>query len=410
MKAIILAVGSELAYGQTVDTNSAFLARALSSLGITPVAHWTVGDDRGQIASAITTAAEAADVVLISGGLGPTPDDLTRQAIADAMGSELRLNERCLAKIKTFFDSRGRKMRPSNRIQAMIPIGAEPLDNPLGTAPGIAARLHRAQLFALPGVPDEMKQMFRQCVACRLPTDSGVIVHRTVHTFGLGESDIGERLEDLLKSDSGAKLGTTVAAGLVSIRITSEATDKNGAERQVDEIAAEIRSRLGHLVVGEDDDTMASAVGKLLRERSQTLATAESCTGGLLGRMITSAPGASEYYLGGVIAYSNAVKRKHLGLPAKLLERHGAVSEPVAAAMAAGCKKQFESDWAIAVTGIAGPDGGTEEKPVGLVYIALAGEGGIEVHRNIFPGMRDVVRLRAATAAMNYLRIAMLPR
>ena len=234
MKAIIIAVGSELTAGQTAETNSAFLARALGSLGITPIAHWTVGDDRGRIAKAITAAARAADVVLISGGLGPTADDLTRQAIADATGSELRLNKQCLADIKSFFSRLGRKMRPSNRIQAMIPAGAEPLDNPLGTAPGIAAGLHGAKLFAMPGVPEEMIQMFRQQVARRLPTGRNVIVRRTVHTFGLGESDIGQRIEDLLKCDSAARLGTTVAAGMVSIRITSVAADKNDAEYRAD--------------------------------------------------------------------------------------------------------------------------------------------------------------------------------
>ena len=408
MNAIIISIGNELTTGQTVDTNSAYLAAGLAEHGIAANEHWTIADDRGAISAAFRRAAEAADVVLVTGGLGPTQDDLTRQGLADAMGSSLVLDEKCLARIEEFFRRRNRPMNEANRVQAMIPAGAMPLENRLGTAPGLAARLGKANIFVTPGVPWEMKWIFENRIAPQLPPGQGVIVHRIIHTFGLGESDVGAMIADLMRRGANPLVGTTVAAGMVSIRIISEAKDRDIARRQAGDVIQELKRRLGDLVVGEEDQTMASVVGEMLRHRKQTVATAESCTGGMVGQTLTSIAGASDYYLGGVVAYANQAKAGLLDVPRELIALHGAVSEPVARAMAEGCRKHFASDWAISVTGIAGPGGGSEQKPIGLVYVGLAGPSGTQSHRHILPGTRDIVRLRATLTALDHLRLELM--
>jgi len=404
MNAIIITVGDELTAGEVIDRNSAYLSRQLSLRGIKTASHRTVGDCVGQIASAIAAAAQQAELVLVSGGLGPTADDLSRQGLTEAMGSKLVLNRQCLAQIEAFFRHLGRTMTPANRIQAMIPAGASPLENRLGTAPGIAVSLGKARIFLMPGVPEEMEAMFHNCIAPRLPTGTGAILQKVIHTFGLGESDIASRLGELMRRDAETLIGTTVYAGMVSVRITARAEGPEAAAGKARKTVMELRRRLGELIVGEDQDTMASVVGELLRRRGQTLTTAESCTGGLLGEMITSVPGSSDYYVGGFVAYSNDIKRDALGVAEELLSEHGSVSEPVAGAMAANCRNRLGSDWAAAITGIAGPGGGSGEKPVGLVYIGLAGPSGVEVHRHLFAGSREIIRRRAALTALNYLR------
>jgi len=408
MKANILSVGGELVAGQTVDTNSAYLARRLGERGIEAAEHCTVGDDLAEIIAAISRLARDADVLIITGGLGPTEDDLTRRALADATGSQLLLNERRLAVLEEFFRSRGRQMAENNRRQAMIPAGAEPLENPVGTACGIAARLGRCRIFAVPGVPREMRQMFADQVAPRLPHCPRVILHRWIHTFGLGESDVGAKIADLMALRSGSKVGTVVEAGVVSVRITVNAADRTEVERRAGRLTDEIKRRLGSLVFGQDGETMASAVGSLLRDRRATLAAAESCTGGMLGEMITGVPGSSDYFLGGIVAYADQAKLALLAVPGRLLATRGAVSEQVAAAMATGCRRRFESDYALSVTGIAGPGGGSEEKPVGLVFTGLARPDGIEVQRHLLTGDRQVVRTRAALSALNSLRLRLM--
>ena len=409
MKAIIIAVGDELLSGKTVDTNSAYLSDQLTRLGIETVGHLTVGDNEQAIAAALIDAVGRAPIVLVTGGLGPTKDDLTRQGLAGAMGSDLRLDETCLTEIEAFFSGRGRKMAPVNRIQAMIPNGAEALANGFGTAPGIAARLGEATVCVMPGVPVEMREMFAASIAPRLPRAPIAILQRLVHAYGTGESDIGAQIADLMADREGAvTVGTTVSGGLITVRITARGADQDAAAALADAAAGEVRRRLGTLVVGQDGVTMAPAVGKMLGARGQTLATAESCTGGMIGQMITDVPGASAYYLGGVIAYANEIKTALLAVPAEMLAAHGAVSEAVAEAMARGCRERFASDWAVSVTGIAGPEGGTEDKPVGLVYIGVAGPDGCTVHRHVFPHGRDQMRHRTAMAALNHLRLALL--
>jgi nicotinamide-nucleotide amidase len=405
MNAIILSVGEELTSGQTVDTNSAYLAERLARRGIRTIEHVTVPDDRARIAEAIRRSAGGAELVVITGGLGPTDDDLTRQGLADAMGTELVLDETCLATLEGWFRRIGRTMVAANRVQAMVPRGAEPLANRMGTAPGLAARVDGAAVYIMPGVPAEMKVMFDEVILPRLPDGAGAIALRSLHCFGAGESDVGMKIADLMRRDANPLVGTTVAAGMVSIRVQACGADDRQALALADRAAQEVRRRLGPLVVGQDEETMASVVGALLRTRGQTLATAESCTGGLIGAMVTAVPGASDYYRGGVVAYADDAKRGLLSVPSDLLAAHGAVSEPVARAMAEGCRRRLAADWAISVTGIAGPAGGSAEKPVGLVFLGLAGADGTAVQRIVFPGTREAIRLRTSLAALNSLRL-----
>jgi len=405
MKAFILSVGTELTSGQVVDTNSAFLSRQLAALGIATAGHATVGDDQSVIARAIADAATRAEVVIVSGGLGPTEDDLTRQALAEALGTELEVNAHCLEAITEFFRARNRQMNETNCIQAMVPRGAEPIDNHVGTAPGLYARVGETQVFIVPGVPSEMEWMFRNAIAPKLPSQEGVMLYRVLHTFGSGESDVGAKIANLMRRDGNPLVGTTVAAGMVSIRAITHARTQDEARAMSDTTIAELHRRLGELVVGEGDVTLSVAVGERLRAARQTLATAESCTGGLVGKLLTDIAGSSDYYVGGVVTYSNNLKMGLLGVPESLLAEHGAVSEPVAKEMAKGCCKRLGSDWAIAITGVAGPGGGTEAKPVGLVYVAAAGPDGVEVQKLVFPGTREIIRLRSALTGLNMVRM-----
>ena len=406
--AVVIAIGDELVGGQCVDTNSAYLADRLGEAGIRTVEHCTIGDELPAIVEAFRRAAGTADLIVATGGLGPTEDDLTRDALAQAMGVDLTLCSECLADLEAFFHERGRPISQANRRQAMLPVGAEGLVNAVGTAPGIVATLDSAAVFCLPGVPHEMRTMYDQQVASRLGAGGNVIIHHAVHTFGAPESEIGATLADLMTPDAYPRLGTTAKIGVISVRFSVSDTTIEGAQAQVRQTSDVIGERLGEIVFGEGEETLASAVGDLLKKRGQTLATAESCTGGLLGETITAVSGASAYYLGGVVAYADPAKQQFLDVPANVLASCGAVSEPVAAAMAEGCRRRFNSDWALSVTGIAGPTGGTADKPVGLVYLAVAGPDGTEVHRHHITGPRPFVRQRATWIVLNDLRIALM--
>jgi len=406
MQAVIIAVGDELTSGATLDTNSAELAGRLTELGIAVRRHVTVGDDAKPIAEAVRSAAAEADVVLVTGGLGPTVDDRSRQGLAEAMGVELVEDPRQVERIAAFFTALGREMKPSNRTQALIPAGAEAIDNDWGTAPGIAARIGAARVYVLPGPPHEMRAVFAARVEPLLAGD-GRFVRRLIQTFGAGESDVGERIADLMDRRANPTVGTTVRDGVITVRVTARAPDADTAARAAETTVAEIRRRLGDLVFGEDDQTLGGVVGEALRRAAGTVAVAESCTGGLLGKLITDPPGASEWFVGGTIAYANEAKIGQVGVPADAIAAAGAVSEPVAQALAEGARQRFGADWGIGITGIAGPSGGTPEKPVGLVYIAVASRAACDVHRHTFIGTRDRIRNRAAMTALNLLRLAL---
>jgi nicotinamide-nucleotide amidase len=406
VKAVVIAIGNELTNGQSLDTNSAWLSEQLGAVGVEVIEHRTVPDTQPLIVSALRECTAAADLVVVTGGLGPTPDDLTRHALAEVMGATLIPDDSSMETIEAFFRKRGREMNPINRVQALIPAGAEVLANPVGTAPGIRAELGRTTVYVLPGVPHEMKTMYTHQVVPRLSSRQQTIVHEIVRLFGAGESDVAARISDLMLRDGPLVVGTTVTAGLISVRITSTAQSHEAAQSQMIPLIQEIHGRLGSLVLGVGNDvTVQSVLGEGLRNLGQSLATAESCTGGLLGALLTEVPGSSEYYLGGVVAYHNGIKQTMLHVGEDVLAEYGAVSEPVAGAMARGVREVFGADWGIGITGVAGPSGGTAEKPVGTVCFALSGPDGTEVRREIFPGDRYRVRHRAALSAMNLLRL-----
>lgn len=413
MDAIILSIGDELTLGQVVDTNAAWLSARLIARGIPTRYHQTVPDDQAAIVRALRQAESAADLIIVTGGLGPTPDDLTRPALAEAAGVALRLNTAVLNRIEQFFRSRGRPMTANNRVQATAPEGANVLENPCGTAPGLTMCLGRAMVWVFPGVPAEMKALFDLYLAPGLAAQTGrVILTRALNVFGLGESQVAERLGDLMRRDRNPLVGTTVSGGIIAIRIRAEFPMASEAQAALEKTAAEIRQGLGACVFGEDEATLPEAVGRLLAERRQTVATAESCTAGLVGKMLTEVPGASAWYRGGWIVYADELKQTSLEIPAELIAREGAVSAPVARAMAEQARRRGGADWALALTGIAGPEGGTPEKPVGTVWIALAHKTGnqdtVKVEKFILFGDRAGVRDRAAKTALNLLRLELL--
>lgn len=408
----IISVGTELALGQTVDTNAAWLATQLLALGIRPRLHLTVPDDAAGIRDALLRAANAADLILVTGGLGPTDDDLTRHALASAAGLRLRLHTPSLDQIRARFAARGREMSASNRIQAMIPLTATAIPNTRGTAPGIHIMLRGTPCYALPGVPSEMRTMFERDIGpqLRAVARGRVIRTRRLQTFGLGESVVGERIADLMRRGRNPEVGTTAELGIISVHINARADAPAEAARLLDDTEAEIRRRLGDSIFGRGEDTLSGVVGELLAARGQTVSTAESCTGGLIGALLTDVSGSSRYYAGGAVTYANEAKTELLGVCPADLEQYGAVSAPVAQAMACGVAERLHSDYAISATGVAGPTGGTPAKPVGLVFIGLHTPSGTTVAEHHFghDSARSVIRMRAARTALNLLRLRLL--
>jgi nicotinamide-nucleotide amidase len=405
-KASIITIGNELLSGRTIDTNAAYLGSQLLCVGIPVAGSYTVPDEMDPIVHALNLACDDADIIVITGGLGPTDDDLTRQALAKFLDTDLQLNNELLRKIMDFFDRRNRPMPATNKIQAYIPKGAEAIANALGTAPGIFARKNEKLFFALPGVPLEMKRMFEESVLPYLKDFAAgqVIVVKRLNCFGAGESKIQQMLGSLLQRGRNPLINSTVAQGVITLHIIATAADKNLAEQMVENDRKLLTNLLGDLVFGTDDQTLAEVVGKKLAQEKKTLAVAESCTGGCLAMLITDVPGASAYFTQGWVVYSNDAKIIQLGVDPALIKKHGAVSEEVASAMAKGARKNAKTDFTIAITGIAGPAGGTKEKPVGLVYIALDCDAGTVTKKCIFPYDRPVVRRFAALTALDMLR------
>jgi nicotinamide-nucleotide amidase len=406
IKASIVSIGNELLSGETVNTNAAHLSAELLTVGIPVVTSYAIGDEIDQIVLAFERACTDADIVLVTGGLGPTDDDLTRQAMAKFLGVELQLHADLLEKIERFFASRALPMPERNKIQAYIPAGAGALPN-IGTAPGIRAETRGKLLFALPGVPMEMERMFAESVAPELKRRAGgqAVVVRKLQCFGAGESAIAELLGDRMQRGRNPLINCTVSSGVVTLYIVASAQNKQEAERMARKDEEALRDVLGELVFGTDDQTLAQVVGEELARQGKTLALAESCTGGLLAKLVTDIPGASRYFTHGWVTYSDEAKTGELGVPAALIERYGAVSEQAAEAMARGARRKAGTDFAIGITGIAGPTGGTEQKPVGLVYISVDSGTGCESKRFVFTHDRRFTRLRAAQTALNMLRL-----
>jgi nicotinamide-nucleotide amidase len=428
VKAEILTIGDELLRGEIVDSNKSLLSERLLGLDVQTRYHASVGDDPADMADAFRRAATRSDLVLVSGGLGPTRDDLTTEVLAQTFERPLVLDEAALETIRAFFRSVGREMTENNAKQARFPEGAEVLPNPIGTAPGFRLRVGDATFFCMPGVPRELERMMDEQVlpriaglqaraASRRPAESGggaepspegrIVRAALLRTFGLGESTLDDELRDIAVSGD-VSLGFRTAFPDNYLRPVARAETVPEAEAKLARVCAAIRERLGPLVYGEGDETLPAVVGRLLRERGRTLAVAESCTGGLVAERITEVPGASDYFAGGVVAYANAAKTALLGVPEAMLAEHGAVSEPVARAMAEGARTRFGADFGIATTGISGPGGGSPDKPVGLVHVALAREGGAHADHFVFPLDRSRHRLLTAQIALDWVRRALL--
>lgn len=411
MRAEVLTIGDELLRGEIVDSNKSFLSEKLLGIEVETRFHASVNDDPADMRDAFLRAAERSEIVLVSCGLGPTRDDLTVEVLAQTFGRKLVLHEPSLRRIEEFFARLNREMTPSNAKQALVPEGAEVLPNPVGTAPGCMLEAGGAVFFCMPGVPRELYRMMEEQVlprvASRLGGGRGVMRAALLRTFGLGESNLEDTLKDVGR-EAGVLLGFRTAFPDNFLRPVARAASIEEADAKLARACAAIEQKLGPLVYTRGEVTMEAVVGGMLAERALTLATAESCTGGLIGARLTAVPGSSRYYRGGVVAYANEAKRDLLGVPEALLREHGAVSGPVACAMAEGARARLGADLALATTGISGPDGGTPEKPVGLVWIAFASKDGVEAEQMVFPFDRERHRVITAQTALDWVRRALL--
>jgi nicotinamide-nucleotide amidase len=413
MKTEIISIGTELTSGQNLDTNSQWLSQRLAEIGIAVGWHTTIADDLEANVSAFRIAVERAQLVIATGGLGPTQDDLTREALARLAGVELTFHQESFEQIQRMFAVRSRIMPERNRVQALLPAGAEPLPNAAGTAPGIWMRVGACTVAAMPGVPSEMHAMFEAQVRPRLlhlGLGGGVLVQRKLNCMGAGESAVEAKLLDLTRRGHVPEVGITVSDATISLRILARAANVEDARAQIGPVERTIRDRLGNLVFGVENEELQDAVLHLLGERRLTLATAESVTAGLVAHSLGRVPGASDWFRGGIVAYHNRVKVELLAVPQRLIDEHGVVSAPVAEAMAAGCRARLGTDLAVSTTGIAGPGGGSADKPVGLVYVGLAWDGGSEAIGFSWLGTRHEVQSRTAKLALNRVRLHLLAK
>jgi nicotinamide-nucleotide amidase len=410
VKAEIITIGDEVMRGEIVDSNKAYLSECLVGLHIETHFQTSVRDDPDDMSEAFRRAVDRADVVLVSGGLGPTRDDRTAEVLSQSFTRELQLHEPSLEQIRAFFRTLGREMSQNNEKQAWFPSGGEVLPNPIGTAPGFLVEEKGALVFCMPGVPREMKRMMEEQVVPRIAARRGgapVLRATLLRTFGLGESSLDQELRDIALGES-VELGFRTTFPDNYLRPVARAASVEEADAKLAEISEEIRKRLGHIVYAEGDETLEMVVGRLLRQEGRSIAVAESCTGGLLAKKITDVSGSSEYFVGGVVAYANAAKIQLLGVPEVLLAEHGAVSDPVAVAMAEGVRERFGADIGVSTTGISGPGGGTEQKPVGLVSVALAHDGGTHVDHFVFALDRERHRVLTVQVALDWVRRLLL--
>ena len=403
----IITIGTELLLGHLVDTNSTYIARELADHGIDVYLKHSVGDNARRLEALLREALERSDGVIATGGLGPTVDDLTKDAVASAVGTTLEMHAPSLRAIEERFASFGRSgpIGENNRRQAILPAGAFVLDNPNGTAPGfVASRADGKFVACMPGVPGEMKPMLSAALLPWLGTRFGLqsaIYTRTLHTVGIAESEIDARIEPLFRSLENPKIAVLAHGFRVDVKIMAKARDAAAAQDAIAPVEAALRERIGAGIFGVDEETLAGAVLRVLGERGLTLGTAESVTGGGVADAFVAVPGASSVFRGAVIAYDNALKTSLLGVDEAVLREHGAVSEETALAMARGARVTLGCDVALANTGIAGPGGAPPGKPVGLVWLAVADGRGATARRTTWPGSRDDVRRRSVTAALN---------
>ena len=412
MTTAVLSIGTELTRGELVNTNAAWLGEELTKLGFDVVEHLTVDDQLDRIVTVLHRLAETHRVVIVTGGLGPTSDDLTTAAAAKAAGVNLCRDESVVEGIRQKFEAFGRVMPESNAKQGDFPEGAEILSNPMGTAPGFAMALGHAGFFFVPGVPREMKHIFHESIVPAIAALAEPRTHQVhLRTFGLTESGVAEALRGLEKAHAGLTLGYRAHFPEIEVKVHVRADSAAEAERLSASIAEEVRALLGDAVFGGRADSFAQVVGRALRDQGKTLAVAESCTGGQVGEMLTRIPGASDYLLLDAVVYANSAKEAVLGVSREILLAHGAVSSETAAAMAEGALRVAGADIAVSITGVAGPGGGTEDKPAGTIWFGLArkGEPTITKHRKL-PWGRDRVQTLAAYFALELVRRAALGR
>ena len=402
----ILAIGTELLLGQIVNSNATRIGERLADAGLDHYQQTVVGDNEARIVDAIEAACARADALIITGGLGPTKDDLTREALTRAAGVEMVFDAVQAERLRERWTSSGRVMPESNLQQAERPLGSELITNPKGTAPGIRMQIAGTWVFVLPGVPAEMIPMLENSVIPFLGGgDDSAVVSRLLRTWGESESAIGERLGDLYDASTNPTIAFLASGGEIKIRITAKAATRDEATALIAPVEATVRERLGKRIFGVDDDTVEVVVLRMLEERGWTLGTAESVTGGLVAGRITSVPGASRVFRGSIVSYATEVKESVLEVAPDLIAQHGAVSEPVAVAMAEGARSRLSADVVVAVTGSAGPD--PQERPVGTVVVSVVTPEASQVRTLTLPGDRERVRTFASTAALQLLRMSL---
>lgn len=410
----IICVGTELLLGEILNSNAQFLAQQLAELGIPHFFQTVVGDNLDRIHQAIATACDRSTLLIFTGGLGPTPDDLTTEAIATFFQTPLVERSEVIEDLDRKYAQRNRELTPSNRKQALLPDGATILPNPSGTAPGLIWEARsNLTILTFPGVPSEMRRMWQETAVPFLKQQGWgqtVILSRTLRFWGISESGLADKVTEFLNLTN-PTVAPYAAQGEVRLRVTAKAATVEEAEKAIDPIATQLTQIAAADYFGADDDTLASVVATLLKQRQQTVSVAESCTGGGLGEALTAIAGSSSYFTGGVISYSNEIKQSLLGVTTDALMQHGAVSDVVAQQMAAGVRDRLETTWGIGITGIAGPDGGTPTKPVGLVYIGLAGKDQVTSVRCQFSSHHDraLIRRLSVCTALDLLRRQLLP-
>ncbi|MCM1045592.1 MAG: competence/damage-inducible protein A, partial [Candidatus Gastranaerophilales bacterium] len=406
----LISVGTELLLGNIVNTNAAYLSEKCAGLGLSCYFQSVVGDNEERLSMVLKSAMERSDIVILSGGLGPTEDDLTKETAAKVCGRRLCMDENSKKRIREYFAGKGVEPTENNWKQAQVPEGAIVLDNDNGTAPGIIIEEERAKVILLPGPPGELIPMFEEKVEPYLNgLTEGVIASQTVKICGVGESQAETMVKDLIDSQDNPTIATYAKSGEVHIRVTAFAESGKEARKLIKPVVKELKSRFGYdIYTTEEETTLEKAVVELLAANKLSLVCAESCTGGMLSARLVNVPGASDVYKGGFITYSNKAKRKSLGVKKATLQKHGAVSKQTAEEMVKGAAFITKADVTVAVTGIAGPDGGTEDKPVGLVYIACNVKGNVTVKEYRFKGNRDRVRESSVSAALVLLRSCIL--
>lgn len=407
ISAEIISVGTEMLLGQIINTNASYLSRKLSEIGIDLFYQSVVGDNPARLSAALTNALKRSDIVITTGGLGPTVDDITISTISKTISRPLALERNILRCIKIYFKKRHIKMHSYVLRQAYVPAGARAIENPVGTAPASLIEYNDKTIVALPGPPRELIPIFENTVIPHLIKRyrlKSVIFTRSIRTAGSPESHVNKKIKEFLALQGLLTVGIYARPNEVDVKITAKAEDKEDALRQIKKVEKKILHILGDIVYGFDDETLEEVVGRRLIKKRMTLSIAESCTGGLISNRITDVSGSSKYFDRGIVTYSNESKIKELDVDKKLIEKYGAVSQPLALAMAKGMLKKSGSDIALAVTGIAGPTGGTKRKPVGLVYIALATKKKARCIEYHFVGSRAEIKYQAASAALDFLR------